>query len=891
MISSLSAYELQQRKQTMSVLIWMVMCTAFVLGAWDFQFHTWFSVTSSLLLGLICIPLIILNHHGYFVAAAVVLSSTALLTIFFNMYDGKGIYDSAILAYPIFIMVGTLLFGRRAAPVFLFASIAAVTALVALQITGVIHPTVGALDWFVLLPIIALFLVAGVVIWIIVRNQERNLARLKESQAELKQNEEALRESEERYSRLSAVSFEGIGITVQGTIVDANHQLAGMFGYEPIELIGMKAMDIVAPESRDLVATNEIAQVEGPYEHQARRKDGSIFPVEIRARTIPYKGEQARVAIIRDITERRQAEANLTQQVERLQALNTIDKAVISSMDLTLILNLLVREVVGELHVDAADVLLYNAGSQRLDFASGEGFLTDALKYTRLDMGTGLAGQAALRRTTVYVANLAEEKGNPILVQSIAGEGFVTYVGVPLIARDQLLAVLEIFHRSELAPDPNWLTYLETLAGQAAISIDNARLFEITQQSLKETNALYRINQDLVATVDPEQLMKNVVELLRKNFGYYYVQIFIADPQSGDFVVKAGSGEIGEQLTTRSYRLREGEGIVGLTAGTDKPFITNDVDGVISFVRTPLLADTKSELAVPIKIRGRCLGLLDIHQKPPASLTERDVQLVSSVADQLAVALHRTQLYRDLQNSLRQEQATRAQLIQSEKLAIAGRLLASVSHELNNPLQAIQNALFLLKDEGLRSKQGRKDLGIVIAEAERMATLLDRLRVTYQPLRAEDFQPVQLNEIIEDVHGLLTTHLRHAHISFDFRADRDLPTVAGQGDQLKQVMLNLFMNAVEAMPGGGILAVSSEWLDKPREILVNVSDTGKGIDQELLPMIFEAFITNKEKGTGLGLAISSEIVHKHGGRIQAQNLPEGGACFSLWLPVKNGGAR
>ncbi len=111
---------------------------------------------------------------------------------------------------------------------------------------------------------------------------------------------------------------------------------------------------------------------------------------------------------------------------------------------------------------------------------------------------------------------------------------------------------------SELAPDPNWLKFLETLAEQAAISIDNARLLEMTQASLKETNALYRINQDLASTIDPEQLMKNVVNLLQENFGYYYVQMFVADPETGDFVVHAGSGKIGEQLKNQEYRLAAG---------------------------------------------------------------------------------------------------------------------------------------------------------------------------------------------------------------------------------------------------------------------------------------------------------------------------------------------
>jgi signal transduction histidine kinase len=268
-----------------------------------------------------------------------------------------------------------------------------------------------------------------------------------------------------------------------------------------------------------------------------------------------------------------------------------------------------------------------------------------------------------------------------------------------------------------------------------------------------------------------------------------------------------------------------------------------------------------------------------------------DVQLVTAVADQLAVALQKAQLYADLQNSLLQEQATRAQLVHTEKLATAGRLLASVSHELNNPLQAIQNALFLLKDEKGISAQGKQDLKIVLSEAERMATLLERLRTTYQPVGVEDFQLVQVNDIIEDVHALVATHLRHASITFECQSDPALPAIPGLADQLKQVLLNLFMNAVDAMVDGGRLIVSTVWLAERREVLISISDTGTGIDQSILPNLFEAFITNKAKGTGLGLAISYEIILKHNGRIRAENQPEGGARFNIWLPVENGASQ
>ena len=148
---------------------------------------------------------------------------------------------------------------------------------------------------------------------------------------------------------------------------------------------------------------------------------------------------------------------------------------------------------------------------------------------------------------------------------------------------------------------------------------------------------------------------------------------------------------------------------------------------------------------------------------------------------------------------------------------------------------------------------------------------------------------MQINTIIEDVQALIATHLRHASVSFVFHPEPVLPAIAGLCDQLKQVLLNLFMNAVDAMEGGGQLTVSTAWEAKHSEVLIKVSDTGTGIDESILPNIFEAFTTGKEKGTGLGLAISYEIIQMHNGRIRAQNVPGGGAEFSIWLPVKPGG--
>lgn len=138
---------------------------------------------------------------------------------------------------------------------------------------------------------------------------------------ERKKAEEALRESEERYSRLSAAAFEGIGISDQGKITDANDQLAKMLGYEPGELIGKAVLDLVAPESRDLVMENMRKGYEGPYEHLAMRKDGSVFPVDIRAGSIQHRGRTARVSVIRDITEDKMLAKSLGENEEKFAGL------------------------------------------------------------------------------------------------------------------------------------------------------------------------------------------------------------------------------------------------------------------------------------------------------------------------------------------------------------------------------------------------------------------------------------------------------------------------------------------------------------------------------------------------------------------------------------------
>lgn len=194
-----------------------------------------------------------------------------------------------------------------------------------------------------------------------------------------------------------------------------------------------------------------------------------------------------------DITERKRAEQRTLVQLQRLHTLHVIDQTITSNLDFRLTLDLLLENVISRLRVDAADVLLFEQLFQKLKFAAGYGFHTNSVEQTNLRLGESHAGQAALERRTVHIPNLnvwGKESERDLLLKN---ESFVTYIGVPLIAKGAVKGVLEIFHRTPLEPDPDWLNFLETLGGQAAIAIDDAQLFEKLQRSNDELALAYEV--------------------------------------------------------------------------------------------------------------------------------------------------------------------------------------------------------------------------------------------------------------------------------------------------------------------------------------------------------------------------------------------------------------
>jgi signal transduction histidine kinase len=263
----------------------------------------------------------------------------------------------------------------------------------------------------------------------------------------------------------------------------------------------------------------------------------------------------------------------------------------------------------------------------------------------------------------------------------------------------------------------------------------------------------------------------------------------------------------------------------------------------------------------------------------------------TEVRDELGEVAATVSVMQDL-SRLRELERRRVEqiLFDSEKLAATGRLAASIAHEINNPLEAIKNALYLLTNKISADDPNAKFLQIATKETDRVSRILRQMLDFYRPPK---MGPTDINRLIEESESLIEKHLRLYRVKIENDLDAHLPHVIASADQIKQVLLNLMLNGQQAMPDGGTIHVSTrlshgadpEFLMSD-SIHIQIRDTGKGIAEEHLPHIFEPFFSTKdEKGTGLGLWVSQGIVQAHGGSIKLRSREGRGTTFSVALPI------
>ena len=309
---------------------------------------------------------------------------------------------------------------------------------------------------------------------------------------ERKQGEEALRGSENRLRTLFAGMTDVVIVyDADGRYLEIAPTLSMNLRQPASEMLGKMVSDLFPPDEarffldhiRQALETGHLVNAEYSLRFGDQDRWFSATASPLSSNSVLW--------VAHEITAQKQAEGKMQRQLTRLAALNEIDRTIASTLDLHLSLSTLLTHVIIEPIVDAADVLVLNPASLMLEYAAGIGFRTDALQHTHLPLGQGYAGVAGLERRTIHVANLQSDNTDPAFARNFKTEDFDIYFGVPLLAKGKLLGVLEVFRRTPIEPDEEWLDFLNTLAEQAAIAIENARLFDSMQRSNVDLSLAY----------------------------------------------------------------------------------------------------------------------------------------------------------------------------------------------------------------------------------------------------------------------------------------------------------------------------------------------------------------------------------------------------------------
>ena len=583
----------------------------------------------------------------------------------------------------------------------------------------------------------------------------------------------------------------------------------------------------------------------------------------------------------------------IEQQAASSQVLAVIGR---SASELGPVFETIVENAVRLSGADAGQVFQLDDGVYRLAYATGgSAAYRDLLDSNPISPGPGtLVGRVALERQTIQ---LTDARDDPLYAWPAAQQlgGFRTILGVPMLADRGVVGVISVW-RNEVAPfSERAIGLIQTFAAQAAIAVENVRLFREAQlrgaelaRSVDELHVLGAVSQAVSSTLDVQEVLGTILRHAVRLSDTEGGSIFEFDPEAGEFRVRTAYGTSAELVEAlRRTRFTLSGTLVGAAAGSGEPKQVADIAAARRDAHLELLhaAGWRSMLTIPLLREDEILGALVVRRRVAGPFGPDTVRLVGTLASQSVVALHNARLFRELEEKSRQLEV--ASHHKSE-------FLASMSHELRTPLNAVIGFSDVLLERMFGELNERqedylrdiRDSGRHLLEL--LNEILDLSKIEAGQMQLERV-PVRLADVLQ--HALTMLRERAAAQGVSLRLDLapDVDVAWADELRLKQVMLNLVSNAVKFTPAGGEVEVCARCTEDEAE--VTVRDTGIGIAESDCERIFEAFqqgdrgARSSAEGTGLGLTLSKRIVELHGGRISVASELGKGSTFTFVIPL------
>lgn len=570
--------------------------------------------------------------------------------------------------------------------------------------------------------------------------------------------------------------------------------------------------------------------------------------------------------------------AQLQARFDRLNLLHQVSEIIHSTLDPQQALQLVLSQAVQITRASSGSVALVSPGGF-LEIEAAHGLPSEAARL-RLGVGEGITGWVARSGKPARVGDVRRDPRYVPLRPNVCSE-----LAVPLEVEGQVRGVLNVDSDREEAFSQSDQELLEALAIQAARVIKNTWLYAQLRQKARLFETLISVGHTINSTLNLDDALRVITreacQLMEARMG----SLLLLDPtrQWLDLRAYFGAGA----AYVNKPRLSVEESLVGVVVRRRKPVQDANVQMSHRYTNVEVARQEGlvSLLSVPLLFGGQAIGALNVYKGEPYNFSNEEIRILSAFAELSALAIEKARLYErvvDLEELLRQ----------NEKLSALGLLAAEVAHEIRNPLTVLKMLYHSLDLRYPADDPRARDAELMGEKLNHLNRIVERI-LDFARRTEPQLARVDVNQLISDL-GLLTRHkLKQQNVELIRRLAADLPAITGDPTQIEQAFLNLTLNAVEAMQGGGTLTIATKPLRVPRRsavpthVVIEFQDTGEGMSPEAMRWALDGLLLNstKKRGTGLGLAIVRRVVETHQGKMKIKSRAGEGTVISLTLPM------
>jgi GAF domain-containing protein/CheY-like chemotaxis protein len=619
-------------------------------------------------------------------------------------------------------------------------------------------------------------------------------------------------------------------------------------------------------------------------------------PVPFSAEHLSFATDLAGVVAVAVANARLYQEARDREAEAR--ALFEVGRLISSTLDPDRVFDRIVERVLELMNVRACGIFRLDPDGL-LRYARGSGLSPEFIRDLAVPLGEGPSAQSVAERRPVWAADLAEagtRVRSSAMQQLIEREGYRAVLSVPILTQGAPFGCLATYWWERHDPAPAEVQTLTSLATLAAVAIENARLYDATRRQVERLERLSLVNRAVSASLRLDDVLDEIARAAGALYDAPLTTVWLADEAERVLLRRAlhGAPEIRAQLPDR---LAFGQGGVGVVAERRQAQLNIPVDGDIPIVARDVLLrhGVRTFTGLPVMLGDRLLGVLAVSSRGGRPLDATDEALLQALVGQAAVAIQNARLYEEARaheiearRALDELRRTQEQLVRMEKLRALGEMASGVAHDFNNILAVILGRVQLLQRK-LEDPTFRRWLDIVEQAALDGARTVRQIQEFTRVRRDQPTQAVDLNQAVRDAVEMTRARWQDEPVSrgIEVRLALDLgviPPVDGQPPELREVLTNLIVNAVEALPSGGDIRITTRLREGRVEAIV--ADTGVGMSDSVRRRIFEPFFSTKRRsGPGLGLAMVYGIVSRHRGEILVDTAEGAGSTFTIRLPV------